>query len=165
MKLIDFQLLVTHVIAFLLVLWLLRRYAWGPVLEFLERRRRGIEEQYESIEQQKKEVEALKRRYEDHLRNIDAEARRRIQEAVAEGNAAAARIKEKAQQERQMKLQRAEEEIKRLEEAAREAVRKRAVEMALLAAEKAIYERLEDSKHKQLIERFVEEMDRTGTGG
>lgn len=164
MKLIDLQLLITHIIAFLIVFWLLRRFAWDRVLGFLEQRRARIQAEFDEIERQRKEVESLGREYEEHLRNIEVEARQRIREAIGEGNAAAARIKERAQEERRRRLERTQEELRLLEESAKETLRKRTVDLALRAAEKAVQERLDDPKHKELMTRFVEELDAASGG-
>jgi F-type H+-transporting ATPase subunit b len=158
----DWQLLLTHVVGFLLVLWLLRRFAWGPVLAFLEQRRQRIQAEFDSIERQHQEAARLKAEYEDHLRNIEAEGRQKIQEAVKEGNTAAAKIKERAQEERRQRLERASEEVHMLEDSAKETLRKRTVELALRAAEKAVQERLDDPKHEQLIGRFIEDLEAKG---
>lgn len=162
MQLIDFQLLLTHVVGFLIVLWLLRKYAWGPVLKFLEARREKIAAEFAEIDTQRKDAGALRSEYEEHLRNIEIEARQKIQEAVAEGNQAAARIKERAEGERRQRLERAEEEVRLREESAQETLRKRTVDLALQAAEKVVHERLDDTKHRELMTRFIDELDRRG---
>ncbi len=162
MELIDLQLLLTHVVGFLLVLWLLRRFAWGPVLNFLEQRRQKIVGEFDKIEQEHQAVGRLKAEYEDHLRNIEAEGRQKIQEAVKEGNAAAAKIKERAQEERHQRLERVNEEVRMLEDSARETLRKRTVELALRAAEKAVQEKLDDPKHEELISRFIQDLEARG---
>jgi len=159
-QLIDLSVLITHVIAFVIVLWILRRFAWGPVLGFLEARREKIAAEFSEIDHQRAEVATLKAEYEDHLRNIESEARARVQEAVAEGNAAADRIKERAQEERQQRLARAEEEVKLLEEASAENLRRNTVDLALRAAEKAVQERLDDEKHREMMTRFLDDLER-----
>ncbi len=158
MKLIDISLLITHIIGFGIVFLLLRRFAWGPVLAFLDRRRNLIRDEFDKIEREQTEVAEIKREYQDHLRNIEIEARQKLQEAVSEGNAAAARIKERAQEERRLRLARAEEEVRLLEESAKETLRKRTVELALRAAEKAVHERMDAPKHQELIQRFIDDL-------
>lgn len=160
MQLIDLSVLITHVIGFLIVLWILRRFAWEPVLNFLDARREKIVSEFDDIENQRQEVATLKAEYEDHLRNIEVEARKRVQDAVAEGNAAAVRIKERAQEERQQRLARAEEEVMLIEEAAAENLRKRTVDLALRAAEKAVQERMDDQKHRDLMTRFLDDLEK-----
>jgi F-type H+-transporting ATPase subunit b len=158
-KLIDWQLLVTHVVAFLLVLFLLRRFAWGPVLRFLEARRERIRAEFADAENQRQEAETLKHEYETHLKRIEIESRARLQEAITEGNAAAARIRERAQEERRLRLERAEEEVHQLNDAAKETLRRRTVDVALQAAEKTIRRELDDPAHRRLIEGFIDELE------
>lgn len=165
MELIDIQLVATHVVAFLLVLWLLRRYAWGPVLTFLDRRRALIAGEFASIEERRREAAALRSDYEGRLREIDAEARRRYQSAVAEGSAAAAAIKEEAQRERLRRLALTEEELRRLEDSARETLRKRTVDLALQAAERAIAKQLDEAGHRRLIEQALAEIESAPPAG
>ncbi len=162
MELIDLQLLLTHVVGFALVVWLLRRFAWGPVLDFLEQRRRKIQSEFDEIESQRQDAARLKAEYEDHLHNIEAEGRQKIQEAIAEGNAAAAKIKERAQEERRKRLDRAAEEVRLLEESAKETLRKKNVDLALRAAEKAVQQEMDDEKHRQLITRFIQDLEAAG---
>jgi F-type H+-transporting ATPase subunit b len=151
--------IVTQIIGFLLAVWLLNKFAWKPILGLLDERRRKIEDSLRSIEEQRREVEALKTQYEQELRNIEAKARERIQQAIHEANEAAARIREQTQEERRQRLQRAEEEVARLVDSMKEELRQRTVQLAILAAEKVIRERLDDESHRRLIRRFIEEVE------
>jgi F-type H+-transporting ATPase subunit b len=160
-KLIDLQLLVTHVIAFLIVLWLLRRFAWAPVLNMLAERRAKIRGEFDAAATQRQQADALRATYEQHLQRIELESREHLQQAVAEGNAAAARIRERAQQERTQRLERATEEVRLIEDSARETLRRRTIDLALQAAEKAIQERMDEAKQRDLMERFIVELERT----
>ncbi len=159
MQLIDIQLLVTHVIGFVIVLLLLKKHAWGPVLSFLDARREGIKAKFDEIDTETKKVDLLREEYEGHLSNIDAERREAIQKAVAEGQAAAGRIKERAEEERKKRLERAKEEVQLVEDNARETLRARMVDISLQAAEKVLQENLDETKHKQLLNRFIEDLD------
>jgi F-type H+-transporting ATPase subunit b len=158
-QLIDVQLLVTHIVGFLIVLGLLKKFAWGPVLSFLDQRRDGIKAQFDEIDSEKLKVDTLREEYEGHLRNIEIERREAIQAAVSEGKDAAARIKERAEEERKQRLERAKEEIHLVEENAKETLRKRMVDISLRAAEKVLQEDLDDSKHQDLLTRFVKDLD------
>ena len=159
MKLIDIQLLVTHVIGFVIVLLLLKKHAWGPVLSFLDARREGIKAKFDEIDTETKKVDLLREEYEGHLSNIDAERREAIQKAVAEGQAAAVRIKERAEEERKKRLERAKEEVQLVEDNARETLRARMVDISLQAAEKVLQENLDEAKHKQMLNRFIDDLD------
>lgn len=57
---LRFDVLVTQIIGFLIVLWVLRRYAWGPVLGMLEDRRVRIANEVANAERLRQEAMALK---------------------------------------------------------------------------------------------------------
>ena len=54
------------------------------------------------------------------------------------------------------------EEVRARESSAKETLRKRTVDLAVLAAEKAIQARLDEPKHRELIERFIDELESAG---
>ena len=62
---IDPAILVTQIIGFMIVLWVLRRTAWGPILEKIEERRAKIADDVASADRLRKESEALKQKYEE----------------------------------------------------------------------------------------------------
>ena len=85
MELIDIRQVLTQILGFLLMVWILRRYAWGPLIGMLEARREKIAGEFKEVERLKSEAGELKARYDGELRTIEAQARQRITEAVAEG--------------------------------------------------------------------------------
>src|SRR5262245_54659843 len=68
MNLIDIRQVLTQVVGFLIMVFLLRRFAWGPVLGLLEARRQKIAGEFEEAEKRKAEAGELKSRYELELR-------------------------------------------------------------------------------------------------
>src|SRR5438067_493977 len=93
MSLIDIRLVLTQIVGFLILLWALRKWAWGPVLGMLEQRRQAIAGQFADAERLQAEADQAKARWEQELRGIEAQARQRIQEAMAEGQKLAGEIK------------------------------------------------------------------------
>jgi len=158
MNLIDIRLVITQIIGFLLMLWLLRKFAWGPVLAVLEARRAKIAGAFDEAEKKKGEALELKARYEQDLRGIDAQARQRLQEAVAEGQKVAAEIKSQAQTESSQRLERAGEEIAREREKAKEILKEHIINIATRAAEKILRSELDDAAQKRLAGEFIDEV-------
>ncbi|MGZ3633771.1 MAG: F0F1 ATP synthase subunit B family protein, partial [Parachlamydiaceae bacterium] len=54
---------ISQIIAFLLMLWILSRYAWKPILNTMEERRHKIQSDSDAIEDQRKQAEALLAEY------------------------------------------------------------------------------------------------------
>jgi F-type H+-transporting ATPase subunit b len=155
---------VTQILGFLLTLWILRRFAWGPIVNLLEERRAKIQGEFDRIEAARGEVEGEKTRLDEELRKIDAEARKRIQEAVKEGEAVGDAIKAKAHEDARALIVRAEEEIAREKDKAEAELRQDMVGMVVRATERMIRENLDDAGHRRRIEEFIASLGQVDAG-
>lgn len=152
--------LITHVIAFLIAVWILKKFAWKPLLGLLEQRREKIKAEFNTIDQRKEEVARLTAEYERKLKEIDAEARKRLQEAVTEGQKIAAEIKNQARKEQRDIVARAKQQIDAEIASARTQLRNDMVNMAIEAASKAVAETIDDEKHRKLISDFIVDLEK-----
>ncbi len=158
MNLIDIKQVLTQIVGFLLMVWLLRRYAWGPLLGLLEARREKIAGEFKEAERRKAEANDLKARYELELRGIEAQARQRLQEAMAEGQKLAAEIKSQAQADAAHRMQQAADEIAREREKAKELLKEQMVALSLKAAEKILRQKLDDQGQRKLAGEFIDQV-------
>lgn len=152
------RLLITNVLAFLIFLWVLKKYAWGPLMSLLDGRREKIQGDYDAAAGKLAEAEQLQKDYEAKLAEIKSLERERVQEAVKRGEEIAHRLEEDARSKAGDFLSKAEDELAREVNAARLELRAQVVDMALGAAEKLIKEKLDEQKHRQLIEDFIQDM-------
>jgi F-type H+-transporting ATPase subunit b len=158
MNLIDPKQVITQILGFLLLVWLLRQFAWGPLLGLLEARRQKIAGEFQEADRRKAEADGLKARYESELKGIEAQARQKLMEAVAEGQKVAGEIKAQAQADAQRRLERANDEIARENEKAREILKERIITLSLGAAEKILRQKLDDQAQRKLATEFVDEV-------
>jgi len=86
---------IAQVISFCIVAFLLRRFAYKPILAILEDRRRKIEEGQLNAEKIRKELAEAEKRYQEIVSKANADAQRMIDEA----RASAAHLSERKQQE------------------------------------------------------------------
>ena len=156
--LVDIKLLLTQVLGFLILVWILGRFAWGPVMAQLEARRQKIAGEFAEAERRQKEADQLKAKLEQDLRGIEAQARARLQEAVAEGQKVAAEIRAQAQKEAQDRLARAEDEMMREREKAKEILKEQVISLSLSAAEKILKTKLDDPAQRKLAGQFIDEV-------
>ena len=91
----NWKLFLSQVISFCIVAFLLRRFAYKPILAVLEDRRRKIEEGQLNAEKIRKELAEAEKRYQEILAKADADAQRMIDEA----RQSAAQVSERKQQE------------------------------------------------------------------
>jgi F-type H+-transporting ATPase subunit b len=153
------DVLITQIVGFLIVLWILKRYAWKPVLGMLEARRQRIADEIAASERLRKEAESLKAEFENQLRTIENQARQRIQEAVAEGQKVAEEIRATAQNEARMTAERARANVELELKKARVEFRNEVVTLALGAAERLLKERLDPKEHSRIVERFLDDVE------
>ena len=158
MNLVDTPQVVTQVLGFLLMVWILRRYAWGPVMGMLEARREKIAGEFKEADRLKGEAQALKTRYDQEMKGIEAQARQRMQEAVAEGQRVAAEIKTQAQKDATVRMERAADEIVREREKAKELLKQQVIGLSIRTAEKILRQKLDDPAQRKLVGEFIDEV-------
>ena len=156
--LIDPKQVVTQILGFLILLWVMRKFAWGPVLATLEARRQKIAGEFAAAEKAKAEAAETKARFEAELRGIEARSRQRLQEAIAEGQTLAGEIRGQAQTEATARLARAQDDIARERESAKELLKEQMVHLSMRTAEKILRQKLDDPAHRKLIGEFVDEL-------
>jgi len=154
-NLIDFRQVLTQIVGFLIFLWLIRKYAWGPVLETLEARRAKIASDLAHAEKEMQDAALLKADLDRQLKGIDAQARAKIHDAVVEGQAIAAGIKSDAQAQARERLQRAEGEIEGERAKAEKALQEDIARMAVAGAEKILRKKLDEAEQRRLVAEFI----------
>ncbi len=152
---------VTQIIGFLIALFVLKRFAWKPLLGILEERRSRIKSEFEKIEDEKQAAKGLTSEYEAKLKDIEALARQKILEAAKEGQQMANQVKENARKEALEIMGRSRDEIQRELEKAKVQLKSDLVDLSLRAAEKIIQEKLDKEKDRKLISDFIRELEKT----
>lgn len=158
MNLIDPGMVITQILGFLLMLWILRKYAWGALTGHLEARRARIAGDFAEAERRQRDADQSKARYEQELRGIEAQSRQKLQEAIAEGQRVAAEIRTQAQAEAQQRLQRAQDEVAREREKAKEVLKEQVVSLSIRTAEKILRQKLDDPAQRRLAGEFIDEV-------
>jgi len=159
---LEFGQIITQIIGFLLALFILKKFAWKPLLGILEERRSKIKSGFDKLDEEKSTLKALSLEYEAKLKDIEGLARQKILEAAKEGQQMANQIKENARKEALEILSRSREEIQRELEKAKVQLKNELVNLSLRAAEKIIQEKLDEEKDRKLIRDFIEGLEKVG---
>jgi len=154
------QQVLTQIVGFLIVLWVLKRFAWKPILTLLEERRQKIRAEFELAAQRKEEANQLFASYEAQLKEIDAAARAKITEAVSEAQKIANEIKEEARKEGRELVVRSQAEIAREISKAKVQLKEDMVTISLTATEKIISQKLDEPGHRRLIDEYLSRVER-----
>lgn len=157
---LNLQLILTHIVGFVITVWILKKFAWVPLLGILEERRQKIKSEFDNIETSKAEVADIKADLETKLKDIDNLSRQRLTEAVNEGQRVAAEIKEDGRKEAKEIITRAKEELQRDVEKARAALKEDMVSITIAAAEKVISARLDETENRRLVADFIDNVEK-----
>jgi F-type H+-transporting ATPase subunit b len=153
-----------QLLAFIIFVWLLWRFALGPITNVLDQRQERIRESIEAAQRMQNELAATAARNEEVL----AEARRQAQQIVAEsrtaGEAVLARAREEAGAQAEEYLKRAEATLRQETEQARQQLRQEVADLAVLAAGKIVRKELDPATQTRLIEETLAEAG-TPAGG
>jgi len=157
---INTGLSVWTLIVFAALVAILGKFAWKPILENVEAREKGIQAAIDEAARLNAEAAQLLAQHRAQL----ADARRQASELIAEGRAAGEgvrkSIEEKARAEAQQIVERARQEIERERDAAIDALRKESVDLALAAASRLMQQNLDQTKDRQLVERYLGDLTR-----
>ena len=158
MQTLDWQQILSQAISFAILLWLLKRFAWKPLLGILDQRRALIQEDLRAAAQQKADVVRLQHEYAQRLTKIEEEARAKIQHAVLEGKRIAVEIQEQARAQGQTLLAKSKETIELEIAKARVTLRDQMAAMTVEAVERVLKQKLDPATDRALVETVLDEL-------
>jgi len=159
---LEWPVIITQAVGFIIVLLILKKFAWGKLLGFIDERREKIAGEFADIDRGHQEVDQLKADLDQQLSNIEETRRLKIQEAAQEAGKLAATIKDEARQDGMAQRDKADQDIKMELDKANVQLRDQMVNAVITTTEKLIKERLDSDKQRQLISNFLDEV---GAGG
>src|SRR5918912_2124160 len=152
-------LMIWTIVAFLITLFVLKRYAFGPIQKTIDERRQRIEQSIKEAEDARNEARRL---LEEH-RSLIGQARGQAEEILAEARKVAdaqrERVREETEADRQRRLEETRRQIEAETHRALEQIRAEVAELTLIAATKVTGKVLDDADHRRLIEDAVSELD------
>ena len=153
------RVLILQTLGFLIVLLVLWKFLFKAARDVFAARERDVETYYSSAEEDRKAAAELKTQYEQHLAQIDAEMRAKITEAAKEGQALREEIVAESRKQAEQVLARAQDEIGREKDKAVLEIKTRVADLAVGAAGKLIEESLDSAKHRQLVDRYIDDLE------
>ncbi len=144
-------------ITFILVLLILKKIAWGPIITALQDREKGIQSSIDRAHQAKDESEAILRKNRELLSKADAEADRILREGKDYAEKLRADITEKAQSEAKKMIASAKEEIEQEKRRALDVLRNEVADLAVKGAEKIIKTVLDADMQKKIVNSMIQD--------
>ena len=145
-------------ITFVIVLLILKKIAWGPILNALEEREKGIQSSIDRAHKAKDDSEAILRKNKELLAKADAESDRIIREGKDFAEKLRSDISVKAQAEAQKMITSAKEEIEQEKRRALDVLRNEVADLAVRGAEKIIRTTLDADIQKRIVDSMIKDI-------
>ena len=152
-------LMIWTIVCFLITLFVLKRYAFGPIQKGIDERRERIRASLDEADRAREEARRLLEEHRALIGRAQTDAEEILSEArrVAESNER--RMREELETDRQRRLEETRKQIDAETRRALEAIRAEVVDLSMLAASKVTRKSLDDADHKRLIDEAVGELD------
>ena len=153
---------VFQLVSFLIVVWILVKFAWKPLIAMMEKRRQGIADEIAHAEKERLEAGKLHAERQAELRETQQNARAMIDKAVKDGELRAADVLAQAREEAEKIRVKALQQIDMEKERAIVEIRAQVADLSIAVAEKILRQNLDLGSQKALIDQFIQEAgDRT----
>ena len=156
----DYGVLALTVCNFLLLVYLLKKFAWGPIIGALEKREAQIESDKQTAANARQSAEQLKQELDDRLAQISNEAAQKMASAVKAGEAQKEQLLAQAKEQAERLLQQATAQIQAEKEKALADVRGEIASISLLAASRVVGQNLTDENADKIVAQVLQEVQK-----
>ena len=154
----NFGVALWTLVIFGIVVFVLGRFAWGPILGGLQAREKFIRESLESAERDREAAEARLKEYSDKLVAARAEATAIVEEARRDAEALKRRFQEETQAEANRTIERARREIKIAQETGVKELYVLTAKLTTQVAGKILQREIQPADHERLIQESIREL-------
>jgi F-type H+-transporting ATPase subunit b len=152
-------LMIWTVVCFLITLWVLKRYAFGPIQKTIDERRERIRQAIGEADKAREEARGLLEEHRKLIGRAKSDAEEILAEARKVAEANERRMRDETEADRQRRLEETRRQIEAETRRALEQIRAEIADLSLLAATKVTRKALDDEDHRRLIEEAVGELD------
>ena len=156
--------LIAQVVNFLILVAILAKFAYKPLLKAMADRQARIANDLQSAEQERVAAQQLHKEYLDQMAQAKAQSQAILDKAVKTAESMKQEILEEARLENARLLKSAQDEIARQTELAIAGLREEVVTMSLAAAAKVIDKEMNSEANTKLVADFIEKWDEKKVG-
>jgi F-type H+-transporting ATPase subunit b len=158
-------LMIWTLLAFLVAMFLLRKFAWPAITEALDKRQRAIEESIDVAERTRSEAQELLQEYRDRLREARQQADEITARARRAGEVHERETLEKARQQREELMAQTRRDIEAETRRAIQEIRAEVADLTVAATEKVTRKTLDERDQQRLVEEALNELDFSALSG
>lgn len=155
---INLKLLIAQIVNFLILLLILRKFLYAPVLNMLDERRVKIEKGIKDGEEAEARLKSAEKNAADLIEKAEQKAQKILEEAKVEAKKAHDKILAEANEKTTKILQNAKEEATSLKENSLKSAKKELSTVVSLAVEKILSNDLSDIEKQNLTAKAIKEL-------
>ena len=152
-------LMIWTAITFGISVFVLWRFAFGPLQKIIDERRAQVAETIETAEETRAEAARLLAEYRETLASVRAEAEDILERSRKAGDTTKAEILDEARRQAQRTVDKAQEQIERDVRVALQELKGEIAGLTLLATEQVVGKSLDDDDHRRLIDEALRAAD------
>jgi len=147
------------IVCFLIVLFVLKRYAFAPIQQMIDQRRENIQQAIDEADRARAEAQNLLEEHRKLVSQAKSEGEEILAEARRIADAQRERVREETEEDRQRRLDETRRQIEQATHQALGEIREEVGRLSLLAAEKITRKSLTDADQQRLIDEALAEID------
>jgi F-type H+-transporting ATPase subunit b len=155
----DPGLFIWTILTFLVLVALLARFAWRPLLEALERRQAAIAKSLEDAQRARQELERLQRESAEMMRQARVEAEAIVSRSRSDAEALREELKQKSRAEAAAIVKNAEKQIQLETARAIQQIRSETIDLSVAIASKILRRQVSKEDHEGLIEETLKQVE------
>lgn len=144
-----------QLLAFLVLMWLLKKFAWAPLMKVMKDREEHIASEIDQAEAAKKDAKELLQQQQEMLKNARQESHTFIENAKKQAESQKEEIIRAAREEAERHKEAARLEIQQEKENAVAALKEQVASLSVLIASKVIEKELSEKDHAELIQESI----------
>jgi len=152
-------LMIWTVVCFLISLYVLKRYAFGPIQKLIDERRERIRSALDEADHARGEARKLLEEHRKLIGQAKSEAEEILVETRRVAEANQRRMREETEADRLRRIEETRRQVESETRRALEQIRAEVADLSLIAAEKVTRRSFADEDHRRLIEEAVSELD------
>jgi F-type H+-transporting ATPase subunit b len=152
-------LMIWTIVCFLVVWFILKRYAFGPIQKMIDDRRERIRQSIEEADRARDEARSLLEEHRQLIGQAKSEAEEILADARRVAESQRERVREETEADRQRRLHETRREIAQATQQALGQIRDEVAQLSLVAAEKITRKSLTDDDQRRLIDEALADID------
>lgn len=152
-------LMIWTLVTFVIVLIVLRRFAFGPIQQVIDTRRQAIVADLDAAQAAREEAQASLAEYRQQLAEARKEANKIVEDARRVGDERRAAAVAELEAEKTRLMQQTREEIQSETRQALNAIKQQVADLTLAATEKVVRAQLDEAEQRRLIDEALADVD------